>query len=168
MQVSESSDNTGSHRAQPVRGDVRGLRGCGCATSYKSLEMKAWHSGMPPAPSEAEVEKETKEMKKTHLAIATLFLFSAGSMLALAPPRYGQNGNQGQKQGAGPRGGQDNGKRTGPQDGTGPIHEPGTGGGSGAGQGRGKKLGPQDGSGPLHTPGAGGGAGAGQRRGGRR
>jgi hypothetical protein len=113
------------------------------------------------------VKKETNNMKKSSLAIATLFLFSAGSILALNPPRSGQNGNQNpnQGQGAGQQQDQRNGKKLGPQDGSGPIHQPGTGDGAGAGQSNGKKLGPQDGSGPIHTPGTGGGTGAGQRRG---
>jgi hypothetical protein len=116
---------------------------------------------------ESEVKKETNNMKKSHMAIATLFLFSAGSIFALDPPRFGQNGNRNPNQGQGPdqQQGQRNGKKLGPQDGSGPIHQPGTGGGSGAGQPNGKKLGPQDGSGPIHQPGTGGGTGAGQRRG---
>jgi hypothetical protein len=116
---------------------------------------------------EGEVKKETKNMKKSHLAIATLFLFSAGSIFALDPPAFGQYGNQNpnQGQGLGQQRGQRNGKKLGPQDGSGPIHQPGTDGGTGAGQPNGKKLGPQDGSGPIHQPGTGGGTGAGQRRG---
>ena len=64
-------------------------------------------------------------MKKSHLASATMFLFGAGSIFAFDPPRFGQNGKQNPNQG------QRNGKKLGPQDGSGPIHQPGTGGGTG-------------------------------------
>ncbi len=83
-------------------------------------------------------------MKKINLALATLFLTTAGSLFALDTPAWAQNGNgqgkgrQGQGQGQGQKIGQ-RGKRTGPQDGSGPIHSPGTGGGSGAGQRRGRR-----------------------------
>jgi hypothetical protein len=99
-------------------------------------------------------------MKHRAFAVAALALAVAGSTLAFDPPRNTRNGQakQGQQ-------GQTNGKRTGPQDGTGPIHAPGTGGGNG--QGNGKMTGPRDGSGPIHTPGTGGGNGGGMR-GGRR
>jgi hypothetical protein len=83
-------------------------------------------------------QKETATMKRIQLAIATTFLMTAGSLLALAPPRNGQGPAQNpnpQGQQAGNRGG----KKTGPQDGSGPIHNPGTGGGTGAGQHRGRK-----------------------------
>ena len=40
-------------------------------------------------------------MKKSHLAFATMFLFGAGSIFALDPPRFGQNGNQNPNQGQG-------------------------------------------------------------------
>ena len=90
---------------------------------------------------DSEVKKETNNMKKSSLAIATLFLFSAGSIFALDPPRFGQNGNQNPNQGQGPgqQRGQRNGKKLGSQDGSGPIHQPGTGGGTGAGQRRGRR-----------------------------
>lgn len=59
-------------------------------------------------------------MKKTYLAIATLFVMTAGSVVipAQVAPCTGQQ--QGQR----------NGKKLGPQDGSGPIHQPGTGGGA--------------------------------------
>ncbi len=96
-------------------------------------------------------------MKTRALAVTALALAITGTTLAFDPPR---NGGQGQN-----KQGQTNGKRTGPQDGTGPIHTPGTGGGNG--QGNGKMTGPRDGSGPIHSPGTGGGNGGGMRRGGR-
>ena len=85
-------------------------------------------------------------MKRAQLAIATMFLMTAGAIFAQGPG---------------------NGKQTGPRDGSGPIHTPGTGGGTGtgSGSGNGRMTGPRDGSGPIHTPGTGGGTGAGQRRG---
>ena len=95
-------------------------------------------------------------MKKSHLAIATMFLLGTSSAFAFDPPRSTQRGNGNQGRG--------NGQMTGPRDGSGPIHQPGTGGGTGAG-GNGKMTGPRDGSGPIHQPGTGGGTGAGQRRG---
>jgi hypothetical protein len=82
----------------------------------------------------SEVRKETVEMKKRYLAVATLFLTSTALTFAFEPQRNGRNGNQSQQQQAG----QQNGKRTGPQDGSGPIHTPGTGGCTGAGQRRGR------------------------------
>ncbi len=96
-------------------------------------------------------------MKKLTL-ITAMVILAAGATNA-------QNGNgpRGQARGAGP--GQSQGRRLGPQDGTGPIHQPGTGGGNGAGIGKGKRTGHQDGTGPIHDPGTGGGTGAGQRRG---
>ncbi len=105
-------------------------------------------------------------MKKSHLAVAALFLLGSGSVYGFVPPRAG-NCTQDPSlcQGPGQQQGQRNGRKMGPQDGTGPIHEPGTGGGMGAGQRNGRKIGPRDGSGPIHTPGTGGGTGAGQRRG---
>ena len=77
-------------------------------------------------------------MKNINLAIATLFLMTAGSLLALDPPRNGRGPNQSsdpQGQQAGQRGG----RKLGSQDGSGPIHTPGTGGGTGSGQRRGRK-----------------------------
>jgi hypothetical protein len=97
-------------------------------------------------------------MKKRALAVATLILAFAGTSMAFDPPRNARNGQQKQAQQA-----QTKGKRTGPQDGTGPIHTPGTGGGNG--QGNGRMTGPRDGSGPIHAPGTGGGNGGGMRNG---
>ena len=74
-------------------------------------------------------------MKKTHLAIATLFLMTAGLMLAQNPPNNGQTGAPNQTQAPGQKAGQRNGKKAGPQDGSGPIHQPGT----GCGQRRGRR-----------------------------
>lgn len=74
-------------------------------------------------------------MRKTYLAIATLFLMTAGSMIVPAqpapnnPPRSGNGQQQGQRQG----------KKLGKQDGSGPQHTPGTGGGTGGGMRRGRK-----------------------------
>ncbi len=95
-------------------------------------------------------------MTKRNLIVATLLFSLAGTAFAFQP-RYYRKGNT---QTQGPKG-----RQTGPQDGTGPIHTPGTGGGAGTGQGKGKMSGPRDGSGPIHTPGTGGGTGAGNRRG---
>jgi hypothetical protein len=95
-------------------------------------------------------------MKMRYLAAATMLFTFAGTTLAFDPPRNGKGNGRIQEQ----RG---NGAQTGPKDGSGPIHEPGTGGGTG--RGGGKMTGPRDGSGPIHTPGTGGGTGAGQRRG---
>lgn len=96
---------------------------------------------------------------KKQLAVATMLLTFAATAPAFSQWNYGMDPVQAQGAQAGKR----NGKKTGPQDGTGPIHEPGTGGG--AGQGKGKMTGPRDGSGPIHAPGTGGGTGAGNRRG---
>lgn len=98
---------------------------------------------------------------KKQLAIATMMLTFAAMTPAYSQWGYGMDPVQAQGQQLGKR----KGNKTGPQDGTGPIHEPGTGGGAGAGQGKGKMTGPRDGSGPIHTPGTGGGTGAGNRRG---
>jgi len=98
---------------------------------------------------------------KKQLAIATMILAFVAAAPAYNQTAYGRNQAQIQNQQAG----WSKGRRTGPQDGTGPIHQPGTGGGAGVGQGRGKMTGPRDGSGPIHTPGTGGGTGAGNRRG---
>jgi len=71
-------------------------------------------------------------MKKTYLAIATLFLMTAGSTIIPAQVNP-QAPCTGQQQG------QRNGKKLGPQDGSGPIHQPGTGGGNGGGARRGRR-----------------------------
>jgi len=97
---------------------------------------------------------------KKHLAIATVILALAAATPAFNQAAYGRRPPQTQNQQAGVS----KGRRTGPQDGTGPIHTPGT-GAAGVGQGRGKMTGPRDGSGPIHPPGTGGGTGAGNRRG---
>jgi hypothetical protein len=68
-------------------------------------------------------------MKVMILRLVLATVLAAGAMFAIDPP---QNTNPpGKGQGQGQR--QMKGKRTGPQDGSGPIHSPGTGGGSGAG-----------------------------------
>ncbi len=73
-------------------------------------------------------------MKKSQLVIAAAALTGA---LAIAAPSFGQaapsNPVPGKGQPAGPRNPRP-GKKLGPQDGSGPIHLPGTGGGTGAGQ----------------------------------
>lgn len=78
-------------------------------------------------------------MKRTHLAIAALFLMTAGLMLAQNPPNNGQTGASNQTQAPGQKAGQRNGKKAGPQDGSGPMYQPGTGGGTGGGQRRGRR-----------------------------
>jgi|GEM_PF-1406116 hypothetical protein len=98
---------------------------------------------------------------KKHLAIATMVLAFVAVTSAYTQTVYSRN----QVQTLGKQAGLRKGRRTGPQDGTGPIHQPGTGRSAGAGQGRGKMTGPRDGSGPIHAPGTGGGTGAGYRRG---
>jgi hypothetical protein len=97
-------------------------------------------------------------MKKTQLILATMF-FAAVTAATAAGPAPATPGNG---RGCGPQAANGCGQKTGPQDGAGPIHAPGTGGGA---NGNGKATGPRDGSGPIHTPGTGGGAGAGMRRG---
>jgi hypothetical protein len=79
-------------------------------------------------------------MNKSFLAVATLLVMSAGAVLAFDPPRYGQNGKNGNtSQTPGRKQGDRQGKKLGPQDGSGPIHQPGTGGGSGVGRRAGRK-----------------------------
>ena len=80
-----------------------------------------------------EVEKETEPMKKTYLAIATLFLMTAGTVVASAESTPNPAPGAGQQQG------KRNGKKLGKQDGSGPRHTPGTGGGTGAGTRRGRR-----------------------------
>jgi len=75
-------------------------------------------------------------MKKTYLAIATMFALTAGTWMLSAQTVPCPNPNcpaPGQQQG------QRNGKKLGKQDGSGPQHEPGTGGGTGAGNRRGRR-----------------------------
>ncbi len=71
-------------------------------------------------------------MKKMMFAIATLAIMTAGTMTLSAQTSNPAPGN-GQKQG--PR----KGKKLGPQDGSGPIHQLGTGGGNGGGGRRGRR-----------------------------
>ena len=88
-------------------------------------------------------------MRKRLMTITTAFLLTAGSGLAFDPPGNGrgpQNApqTQGQQQ-MEHRGRQGNGnmeqarRKTGPQDGSGPIHNPGTGRGRGGGQRAGRR-----------------------------
>lgn len=89
---------------------------------------------------------------KSIFTAAMALTITAAVGFALDPPRYGKpnapnaNQSQVQKRGNGPQSTQ----------------------GSKAGARNGKKAGPQDGSGPIHTPGTGGGNGGGRRGGGRR
>ncbi len=76
-------------------------------------------------------------MKKA-LTLATALLLTAGLGFGFPPQQKGKKGSQTQGQqmkkrdGTGP--GAKLGKRTGPRDGSGPIHTPGTGGGNGGGR----------------------------------
>jgi hypothetical protein len=72
-------------------------------------------------------------MTRDLIAIATLFVMSSGVLPALDLPRFGQTGT------TCPQAGARKGKKLGPQDGTGPIHAPGTGGGTGAGRRAGRR-----------------------------
>ncbi len=72
-------------------------------------------------------------MIKTFFAFATLFIMSAGLLPALNLPRNGKAAA------TCPQAGPQKGKKLGPQDGTGPIHTPGTGGGTGAGRRAGRR-----------------------------
>jgi hypothetical protein len=76
-------------------------------------------------------------MKKTYLAIATLFLMTVGSLAV--PAQNPTCPNCPCPTCPGPRQGNGQGKKLGPKDGSGPLHPPGTGGGTGAGQRRGRK-----------------------------
>jgi hypothetical protein len=98
-------------------------------------------------------------MKKTQLILATMFFAAVTAATAADTPTPATPGNG---RGCGAQATKGCGQRTGPRDGSGPIHTPGTGGGA---NGNGKATGPRDGSGPIHTPGTGGGTGAGMRRG---
>lgn len=75
-------------------------------------------------------------MKKSYLAIATFLLMTAGSIVVSAQNPTCPNPNPNCPA---PQQGNGIGKRLGPKDGSGPQHEPGTGGGTGAGQRRGRK-----------------------------
>lgn len=65
-------------------------------------------------------------MKKSLAMLILAAVTSLGAAAQSAPPFQG---GQAGKSAPGARG-----KKTGPQDGTGPIHQPGTGGGTGRGQ----------------------------------
>jgi hypothetical protein len=65
-------------------------------------------------------------MKKTIAMIILAALTAIGSYAQSTPP-FGPGNSGNTQQGA-------KGKKTGPQDGSGPIHQPGTGGGTGRGQ----------------------------------
>jgi hypothetical protein len=125
----------------------------GLPFAFKNLNLGARHAFL-----RNQDRKGDPKMKKLTL-ITAMVVLAAGA--TCAQNGKGPRWQQGQQQGAGS--GNGNGCRTGPQDGTGPIHQPGTGGGTGIGKG--KRTGPQDGTGPIHQPGTGGGAGMGQRRG---
>ncbi len=69
-----------------------------------------------------------QEVKQDMILRLTLaMILAAGASFAIDPPQNCPTPGQGQQQG------QMKGKRGGPQDGSGPIHSPGTGGGAGAG-----------------------------------
>jgi hypothetical protein len=70
--------------------------------------------------------KEASEMKKT-LAMMILAAMTAIGSYAQSTPPFGPGNSGNPQQGA-------KGKKSGPQDGSGPIHQPGTGGGTGKGQ----------------------------------
>ena len=72
-------------------------------------------------------------MSRTIFALAAMFVTTAGLLPALNLPRYNQTSA------TCPQAGSQRGKRLGPQDGTGPIHTPGTGGGTGAGRRAGRR-----------------------------
>lgn len=77
-------------------------------------------------------------MKTTKAILSAFALMTA--LAVAAPAQTSPNPNPGN---GSPRmerrGGTNQGKKAGPQDGSGPIHQPGTGGGSGAGNRRGRK-----------------------------
>ena len=71
-------------------------------------------------------------MKKSILAVMAFLIVAGTAALAQStqvPAPHPQ----------GPNAGQRDGRKTGPQDGSGPIHQPGTGGGSGQGRRAGRK-----------------------------
>ncbi len=70
-------------------------------------------------------------MKNSLLALAALFVMSASVMPAVSLPRFSGT--------TCPQAGARHGKKLGPQDGTGPIHTPGTGGGTGVGRRAGRR-----------------------------
>lgn len=71
-------------------------------------------------------------MRKAYLAMAAAALLFVGTASAQFVP--GSCGGTPKRDGSGQ--GKKGGKRMGPKDGSGPIHEPGTGGGTGNGAGR--------------------------------
>ncbi len=76
---------------------------------------------------------------KQILFLATIFGATSIGVYALDLPAHARTQTQKQQkqgQGQGQGQGQMKGKRGGPQDGSGPIHPPGTGGGTGQGQGQ--------------------------------
>ena len=76
-------------------------------------------------------------MKSSKVVITALSMILAFALAAPAqnPPTTCPNPDSQQGQRKGPS----NGKKMGPQDGSGPIHTPGTGGGTGSGQRRGRR-----------------------------
>ncbi len=75
---------------------------------------------------------------KTTKAILSAFALMAALAVA-APAQTTPNPAPGNGSPRQERQGMNKGKKSGPQDGSGPIHQPGTGGGSGAGNRRGRK-----------------------------
>lgn len=75
-------------------------------------------------------------MQKSLIAIAAAALLTAGTAFSQVPGSCGGTPVQ-KKDGTGK--GKRAGKKAGPQDGSGPLHEPGTGGGTGAGKRLGRK-----------------------------
>lgn len=73
-------------------------------------------------------------MKKSILATMAFLTLAGAAALAQTTPAPTPTPNPN-----GPHAGQRGGRRLGPQDGSGPIHQPGTGGGSGLGRRAGRK-----------------------------
>jgi hypothetical protein len=85
----------------------------------------------------AKVEKETGSMKKMFVAMAALAILTAGT---ISLPAQTTTPNPNPAPGAGQKKqGQRKGKKLGAQDGSGPVHQPGTGGGNGGGGRRGRR-----------------------------
>jgi hypothetical protein len=82
-------------------------------------------------------ERRPTQMTLIRVALATMVMMTAGTLVVPAQttpnPAPGSGQQQGQQQG------QRKGKKLGKQDGSGPQHTPGTGGGTGAGQRRGRR-----------------------------
>jgi hypothetical protein len=72
---------------------------------------------------------------KTLFSAFAVFVVTAGAALAYDLPRTCPIGNTAPAQSQG----QQKGKRLGPKDGSGPIHQPGTGGGTGVGRRAGRR-----------------------------